>query len=95
MLDQEGVAYRYRDYRREPLDADEIRALLVKLRLRAQDVLRRRDGAFKELGLEGDEAEEELIAHMATHPTLLERPIGVRGSRAVIGRPVERLLDLA
>lgn len=95
MLDQKGVAYNYREYRREPLDADEIRAVLAKLELQARDVLRRRDRAFKELGLRGDEAEDELIAHMALHPTLLERPIGVSGTRAVIGRPIERLLELA
>ncbi len=94
MLDQEGVAYNYREYRREPLDAGELRQVLAKLGLQARDVLRRRDRAFKELGLDGDEPEDELIAHMALHPTLLQRPIGVRDEHAVVGRPVERLLDL-
>jgi arsenate reductase-like glutaredoxin family protein len=32
---------------------------------------------------------------MAQHPTLLQRPIGIGGGRAVLGRPPEALLQLA
>jgi len=95
LLEQEGIAYSYREYRKAPLDADELRAVFRKLGLGPRDLLRRRDKAFKELDLDGNETDEVLIAHMAQHPTLLERPIGVRGTRAVVGRPIERLLDLA
>jgi arsenate reductase len=35
-----------------------------------------------------------LIGHMAAHPTLLQRPIGVLGDKAAVGRPVENLLAL-
>ena len=95
MLDENGVAYRYREYRREPLSADEIRATLAKLGVPASAVLRVRDKANRALGLTGAEGDEALISHMAEHPTLLQRPIGVLGDRAVVGRPVERLLELA
>ncbi|NIM01423.1 MAG: arsenate reductase (glutaredoxin) [Acidobacteria bacterium] len=95
MLDENGIEYRYREYRKEPLSEKEIRSVLKKLGTKAQDVLRTRDRAFKELGLSGDESEAELISHMAEHPTLLQRPIGVSGKRAVIGRPPEALLTLA
>ena len=95
MLDAEGVAYRYRDYRKEPLSEIELRRVLRLLELPAARLLRRRDRAFKELGLTGDESEEELIAAMSRHPTLLQRPIAVAGDRAVLGRPPEDLLVLA
>ena len=94
MLDDNGVEYRYREYRQDPLDASEIRAVLKKLGMGARDVLRTRDRAFKELGLTGEESDATLIGHMAEHPTLLQRPIGVKGKRAVVGRPPENLLDL-
>jgi arsenate reductase len=94
LLDAEGVAYRYREYRQEPLDAAELRRLLRRLGVGVRDVLRRNDRAWRELALTGDEPEAELIDHMAAHPTLLQRPIGVAGERAVVGRPVERLLEL-
>jgi len=95
LLDAEGISYRYREYTREPLDVGEIRELLARLGLPAAAVLRRNDRAFKELGLSGEEADGELVAALAAHPTLLQRPIGVVGERAVIGRPPERLLELA
>ena len=94
MLDAEGVAYRYRETSREPLSVEEVRGVLTKLGVRPRDVLRRRDKAYRELGLDGVEADEVLIAHMAEHPTLLQRPIVVDGDRAVVGRPVENVLEL-
>ena len=95
MLEDRGVDYRYRDYRKDPLDERELRAVFAKLGLRPRDLLRRRDKAYRELGLTGDEPDDRLIELMAQHPTLLERPIGVVGDRAVVGRPPERLLRLS
>lgn len=60
-----------------------------------RDVLRTRDKAYRELGLSGEETDDELIRLMAEHPTLLQRPIGLLKSRAVLGRPPEALLKLA
>jgi arsenate reductase (glutaredoxin) len=94
LLDEKGIPYRYRDYVKNPLSEAEIRDVLKLLGLRPQDVLRTKDPAFRELGLTGDEPDAQLIAVMARHPTLLQRPIGVAGGRAVVGRPPERLLEL-
>lgn len=95
MLDEKGIEYRYRDYVREPLSEQEIREVLRLLGVPARAVLRTKDAAFTELGLTGEEPEERLIELMARHPTLLQRPIGVAGGRAVVGRPPEALLELA
>jgi arsenate reductase len=94
LLDEKGIEYRYRDYVKEPLTEAEIRDILKLLGLRPRDVLRTKDPAMKELGLTGDEPDAKLIAAMAKHPTLLQRPIGIVGGRAVVGRPPERLLEL-
>lgn len=95
MLNERGIEFDYREYRQEPLSEAELRKVLGLLGLGPKDVLRRRDKAFRALGLTGEETDGELLAHMAEHPTLLERPIGVAGERAVIGRPPEKLLELA
>ena len=94
MLEENGVEYEYRDYKMDPLSEDEIRSVLTMLEVAPAGVLRKRDRAFRELGLTGAEADAQLIALMASHPTLLERPIGIVGRRAVLGRPPERLLNL-
>lgn len=90
----EGREFTYREYTEQPLTETEIKTLLSKLSLRAGDVLRKRDAANRELKLSGGEPEAVLIRHMARYPTLLQRPIGVLGSEAVVGRPVENLLSL-
>ena len=94
MLEEKGIEYRYRDYVKNPLTETEIRDVLARLDLRPRDVLRAKDPAFQELRLTGDEPDAQLIAAMARHPTLLQRPIGLAGDRAIVGRPPERLLEL-
>jgi arsenate reductase len=94
LLDEKGIPYRFRDYVKDPLTEAEIRNVLSLLGLHPRDVLRTKDAAFQELGLTGDEPDAKLIAAMARHPTLLQRPIGIVGDRAVVGRPPERLLEL-
>jgi arsenate reductase len=94
LLEDRGVEFEYRDYRKQPLSEAELRDLLRVLDVPASELLRPRDRAFKRLGLTGREDQETLIAHMAEHPTLLQRPIGVLGERAVVGRPPKRLLEL-
>ena len=93
MLEDEGLAYRYREYTEDPLSAAELKALFGKLKAKPHELLRKRDA--KALGLTGDETDAQLLKLMAEHPTLLQRPIGVKGRRAVVGRPVENLLELA
>lgn len=94
MLEEEGVDFRYRDYRKEPLTLEELRETLRLLDMSPVDVLRKRDRAAVDLGLTGRESDETLLELMAQHPTLLQRPIGVLDDRAVVGRPVNRLLEL-
>ena len=92
MLDDNGIEFTYREYRKEPLSEDELRDLLAKLGLQAKDILRRRDKAAA--GLTGSEADEVLVPLMAANPTMVQRPIGVVGDKAAIGRPIENLLGL-
>lgn len=94
MLKEHDLEFTYREYRKEPLSEAELREVLALLGVGPKAVLRTRDKAYKELGLTGDEPDEVLIAHLAQHPTLLQRPIGIRDGRAVIGRPVTELLNL-
>ena len=63
---------------------------------RPGDVLRRREPLVAELGLDGDELpdDDELIRLMAEHPQIVQRPIVERGDRAVLARPVEKVLEI-
>lgn len=92
MLEDKGVAYEYREYKQDPLSRKELEDVLTKLGVSPREVLRTRDA--NKLGLSGDETDTELLGLMAENPTLLQRPIGVVGKKAVVGRPPEALLDL-
>jgi arsenate reductase len=79
------------DYIIDPLSASQIRELLTKAGLRPRDVVRMKEPGARQLPLEDDEA---VLAALAAHPELLQRPIVVRGDRAVLARPPERVLEL-
>lgn len=94
MLEESGIEYRYREYTEQPLSKAELKDVLGKLGVGPKAVLRKNDKAYKDNGLTGQESDARLIALMAEHPTLLQRPIGVKGKKAVVGRPIENLLEL-
>lgn len=55
------------------------------------EMMRPKEAAFREAGLSKDVSDATLLQAMADHPVLIERPLGIRDGRAVIGRPPERL----
>ena len=94
MLDERGIQYNYREYTKDPLNESELRGVFKKLGMEPVELLRKNDKAYKELDLTGKEPAGKLIKLMAKHPTLLQRPIGIAGKRAVVGRPIENLLEI-
>jgi arsenate reductase (glutaredoxin) len=95
LLTERGVDFKRVDYHVEPLPAEQIRSLLGKAGLRPVDALRTKEPIYASLALaERDVSDDELIELMSEHPELLQRPIVERGDRAVLARPVERVLEL-
>jgi arsenate reductase len=95
LLAERGIDFDRVDYHVEGLDEAQIRTLLRKAAIGPRDALRRREPLVAELGLDDPAVpDDELIARMAEHPELLQRPIVERGDRAVLARPVERVLEL-
>ena len=94
LLDEHGIeatVVRYLD--RAPTVA-ELQHLMELLGIDdPRAMMRPGEAVYAELGL-ADVSAEELLEAITHHPILLERPIFVRGGRAVIARPPERLLDL-
>ena len=95
LLAERGVEAEHVRYHVEGIDEQTIRDLLRKAGIGARDALRLREPLVAELGLrDASVSDDKLIALMAKHPELLQRPIVVRGDRAVLARPVERVLEL-
>jgi arsenate reductase (glutaredoxin) len=95
LLTERGVDFERVNYHVEPLPADRVRELLGKAGLRPAEALRVKEPTYAQLAIgERDLSDDELIALMAEHPELLQRPIVERGPRAVLARPPERVLEL-
>lgn len=92
MLKEHNAEYTYREYTKDPLSEAEIRDVLGKLGMAPRAVLRKRDATKH--GIADSLDDDALIAAMAVHPRLIQRPIGVVGDNAELGRPVENLLKL-
>lgn len=95
LLESMGVTPIVVDYLKTPPDLDTLRLLVRRLGVRPAALLRRKEPPFVELGLAGKlDDEDAILAAIAAHPVLLERPIVVQGERAVIARPAETLRTL-
>ncbi|KGM57686.1 arsenate reductase [Lysobacter arseniciresistens ZS79] len=95
LLRERGIEPQIVAYLDTPPTEDELRQLVAMLGLPARTLLRTGESEYAELGLDDPAlTDERIIAAMATHPRLIERPVFVHGGRAVIGRPPERVLEL-
>ena len=83
------------DLTKTPPTAQELGQLCARLGVSPREILRTKDPAYEELGLgSARKSDDQLLKAMAAHPGLIQRPIAVRGGKAVVARPVERLADL-
>ncbi|APC21950.1 arsenate reductase [Pseudomonas protegens] len=95
LLEQRGLAPTVVRYLETPLDAAQLRSLLAKLGLSARQLLRTGEDEYKTLNLADPSlSEEQLVAAIAQHPKLMERPILEAGDKAIIGRPPENVLEI-
>jgi arsenate reductase (glutaredoxin) len=95
LLEERGIDFDRVDFHVEPLNAYEIRELVDKTGRPARELFRAREPVYRELSLgEREVVDDEAIALMAEHTELMQRPVVVRGDRAVLARPVERVNEL-
>ncbi len=95
ILRESGADYEKINYYVKPLSQVKLTELLKKMGMPARELLRTSESTYKEMGLAKAElSEKEIIALMVKHPELMQRPIVERGSKAVLGRPVENIRPL-
>ncbi len=93
LVEEKGGAHDVVRYLDAPPSRDEIVELLKKLGISARELMRTKEELYKELGLAEVSDEAKLIDALAEHPRLIERPVLIEGNRAVIGRPVEKVVE--
>jgi len=93
-LTEKDVEFETVNYFDQPMDEATLKKLLRSAGLKPHDILRTKDAAYREHVANRDLADEELIRLMVKYPELIQRPIVVRGAKAVLARPVENLREL-
>ena len=89
-----GIEAHIVEYLKTPPSRDELRAVLQKLGMKASELVRRGEEECKQHYAGRTLTEDEWLDALIEHPILIERPIVVRGERAVVGRPPEKVLEL-
>ena len=94
LLEERGAEVEPRLYLQDAPSVEAIKQVQAALGVPAVKMMRTGEKVFKELGLTKDSAEADLLAAMAAHPILIERPIAIKDGKAVIGRPTEAIETL-
>lgn len=95
LLRERSIEPRVIPYLDEPPDANTLRELLRRLELEPRALMRRKEAAYRELGLDDPAlSDDALVQAMVEHPVLIERPIVVTARGAALGRPPENVLDV-
>ena len=94
-LQERGIEPTIIKYLENPPSKEELTDILDKLGMPAEQVVRKGEALFRELGLKGKSlSNEEWIDILVANPKLIERPIVVNGDRAAIGRPLENVIGI-
>lgn len=95
LLEERGQKPEIIEYLKTPPDAATLKKLLRQLDMKPRELLRDKETAYKEAGLDDPGlSDDDIIAAMVEHPILIERPIVVAGNKAALGRPPEKVLEI-
>ncbi|MDZ7687038.1 MAG: arsenate reductase (glutaredoxin) [Gammaproteobacteria bacterium] len=95
LIEEAGIEPEIVHYLDAPPDKKTLASLVDMLGITPRELLRKGEQEYKDLKLADKSlSDDELIEAMVTAPKLIERPIVVKDSRAVLGRPPENVLDL-
>ena len=94
LLEEKGIEPEIVLYLDKPPTQKELKNLLGFLKMKPTQLLRKGEKIYKEEYKGKELSDAEWIKAMAKHPKLIERPIVVKGKKAILGRPPENVLDL-
>ena len=94
LLEEKGVQPHIIEYLKTPPTKEELRSILKKLGMKPEQIVRKGEDVYKDKFSGKQTTDEQWLEALTRNPILIERPIVVKGDRAVIGRPPENVLTL-
>ncbi|MHC6199291.1 arsenate reductase (glutaredoxin) [Elizabethkingia miricola] len=92
-LENQNIGFELINIIQNPLNKQEVTSVLQKLGMKAEDLVRKSDALFKEKYAGQELDEEDWVNVLVDNPTLIQRPVVIRDNKAVIGRPLENIVD--
>lgn len=93
-LVESGVDFDKVDYYVEPIAKEKLQSLLKKMKISADELIRKKEDLYKEHAEGKDLDEDALVNLMVQYPDLIQRPIIEKGDRAILARPAEKLQEI-
>ena len=94
ILEEKNEMFEVIKYLENPVSAEELQEIIKKLQLSPIDLVRTKEKEWKE-NFQGKElSDKDIIDAMVKFPRLIERPIVIKGNKAVIGRPPQKILEI-
>jgi arsenate reductase len=90
-LDNNKQEYKITKYLEEAPSAETLKALLEKLQIKAIDLVRQKEKIWIENYKNQEMTDEAVIQAMVLHPILIERPIIIKGNKAIIAREMDKI----
>lgn len=94
LLEEQGIEAEIVKYLDVHPSKEELVDMLKMLDIPARELMRTKEAIYKELNLKDENDEKKLIEAMVANPKLIERPIVIKDGKAVIGRPIENIVEL-
>ena len=94
LLQQHGVEPTVIEYLKDAPSKSDLKTIVRKLGIKPEQIVRKGEETYKRKFAGKTLSDDQWLDALAGNPILIERPIVVKGERAVIGRPPENVLDL-
>ena len=94
LLEEKGIEFETFKYLDEKITKRELTSIIKKLKIRPIELVRTKEQLWKDNFAGKELTDDEVINILLKHHVLIERPIIINGKKAVIGRPIEKILEI-
>lgn len=94
LLENSGQSFEIIKYLNEPLSKDNLEEIINLLGIKPIALVRKNEAIWKSDYKGQSLTDTEIVQAMVKHPKLIERPVVINGTKAIIGRPPENILNI-
>ena len=91
LLEEKNISTKVFEYLKTPPTAQQIKDVLTKLGVEPEALVRKGEEIYKAEYKGKALTYDQWVEAFVKHPVLIERPIIIKGDKAVIGRPIENI----